>query len=406
MKNLLIIIGLFLLLTSGLALGQDEPAETAIIAETEQSVALDETVEAKDLGISEPKILPDSPLYFLKNWSRGIQNVLTFNPVKKAELRMKIANEKLLETRKIFEKTQNPDLIGKAVENYQGEIDRIKNQTEKIKEKSAENPQVDKFLDKFVHQQILQQKILEKLENQVPAEASKRIKEAREQHLEKFSEVMQKLEDKDKISGRLEKIIDEQKGSEFKNFKNLEILKKLEEKAPEESKGAIRDAQEKILKKFSQNLEQMTTEEQERFNNYLEKSGGDKKRQLEILGDLKTEISIKSELIEVPITPKLIELKKQLEKSGVNIMDTINKELENRNCPQWEKPAANFCPKGRIVIEEDEQGCPKQPKCIAPPQKYSCPEKKEIDCMPAISPTEKRYWYCSEPYHKWIKENC
>ena len=57
------------------------------LAQEMTEVAQDEEVSAQDLGISEPKVLPDSPFYFLKNWARGIQNVLTFNPLKKAELR-------------------------------------------------------------------------------------------------------------------------------------------------------------------------------------------------------------------------------------------------------------------------------------------------------------------------------
>ena len=118
----------------------------------EEAVNLDEDIQPEDLGVSEPKLLPDSPFYFLKNWARGIQNVLTFNPIRKAELRMKFANEKLMEVKKIVQKTQDPEKIKKATENYQQEVEKIKNQVEKIKEKAAENPQVESFLDKFIHQ--------------------------------------------------------------------------------------------------------------------------------------------------------------------------------------------------------------------------------------------------------------
>ena len=251
-------------------------------------VAQDEEVSAQDLGISEPKVLPDSPFYFLKNWARGIQNILTFNPLKKAELRLKFANEKLMEAKKMVEKTKDPEKIKKATENYQQETEKVKEQVKKIKEKAAENPQVESFLDKFIHQQTLHEKLLERLETQVPPEAFEKIKEAREAHLENFRDVMLKLEDrKEKITEKLDEILEKQKGSEFKEFKNLEVLKNLEEKVPEEAKEAIKQAEGNVLKRLQGDLEKMSPEDQVKFKGYLEKISGEKEKQLEILENLK-----------------------------------------------------------------------------------------------------------------------
>ena len=266
---------------AGLTLAQVDVAE---------AVNLDENIQPEDLGIGEPRLLPDNPFYFLKNWVRGIQSVLTFNPVKKAELRMKFANEKLMEVKKLVELKKNPEIIKKATENYQQETEKIKNQVEKIKEKVKENSQVESFLDKFIHQQILHQKLLQKLETQVPAEAFEKIKEARERHLERFKDVMLKLEDrKEKITEKLDKILEEQKGSQFKEFKNLEVLKNLEEKVPEEAKEAIQKAQENALKRLQGDLEKMSPEDQERFKDYLEKISGNILKHLDIIEGLKGE---------------------------------------------------------------------------------------------------------------------
>jgi len=83
-----------------------------------QDVELDENVEASDLEVSEPTLLPDSPLYFLKNWGREIRVLFTFNQIKKANLRLRFSAEKLLELRKLTEKTQDPEILDKAVRNY------------------------------------------------------------------------------------------------------------------------------------------------------------------------------------------------------------------------------------------------------------------------------------------------
>ena len=324
-------------------------------------VAQDEEVSAQDLGISEPKVLPDSPFYFLKNWARGIQNILTFNPLKKAELRLKFANEKLMEAKKMVEKTKDPEKIKKATENYQQETEKVKEQVKKIKEKAAENPQVESFLDKFIHQQTLHEKLLEKLETQVPPEAFEKIKEAREAHLENFRDVMLKLEDrKEKITEKLDEILEKQKGSEFKEFKNLEVLKNLEEKVPEEAKEAIKQAEGNVLKRLQGDLEKMSPEDQVKFKGYLEKISGEKEKQLEIMENLKAKIK------EAPETPKAIELKERLEEGKAKIFEKIEEKLEKRGCPPW-TPTPGFCREGRVIIERDpETGCPLQPRCIIP----------------------------------------
>jgi len=315
MKNLkILLISFALLFAFGVILAQEGmPAA--------EEVNLDENIQPEDLEISEPKVLPDNPFYFLKNWARGIQSFFTFNPVAKAELRSKFANEKLMEAKKIVQKTEKPEIINKAVENYQQEAEKIKNQVEKIKEKVKESPQVESFLDKFIHQQTLHQKLLQKLETQVPTETLEKIKEVREVHLENFQGVMLKLEDREeKITEKLDKILEEQKGNQFKEFKNLEILKNLEEKVPEEAKEVIQKAEKNALKRLRGNLEKISPEDQEKFEEYVEKISGDKEKHLEILENLKLEIRT------VPETPKVLELKEKLEAGKEKIIERIKKE--------------------------------------------------------------------------------
>ncbi len=328
-----------------------------------EAMTLDEDIQPQDLEVSKPRLLPDSPFYFLKNWGRWIREVFVFTPMKKAELRMKFANEKLMEVKKLIEKKKDPEIIKKATENYQQEVERIKNRVDKIKEKAKENSQVESFLDKFIHQQTLHQKLLQKLETQVPPQAFEKIKEAREEHLERFQDMMLKLEDREeKITEKLNEILEKQKGSQFKNFKNLEVLKGLEEKVPEEAKEAIKKAQENVLKRLQGDLEKMSSEDQDRFKEYTEKISGEKEKHLEILENLK------SELRAVPKPPESLKIfEKKLEEGKVKILEKIEKKLEKLNCPPWALPAPEFCKRGRIIVEKaPETGCPLPPKCIIP----------------------------------------
>jgi hypothetical protein len=354
-------------------------------------------------------------IYFLKNWGRGIQSFFTFNPIRKAELRMKFANEKLMEAKKLVELKKDSEIIAKATENYQDEVEKIKERVEKIEEKAKENPQVESFLDKFVQQQILHQKLLQKLENQVPPQAFEKIKEAREEHLERFKDVMLKLEDRtEKITEKLDKTLKEQKGSEFKEFKNLEILKNLEEKVPEQAKEAIQKAQENALKRLKGDLEKMSPENQERFKEYLEKISGDKEKQLEVLENVKAKfkelprkeipgvtcqidadcpesevkemyskcIDGKCFLMGTPVlTPLILE---RIEEGKTKLLEEIEKRLEKLDCPLWSPPAPGFCKEGRVIMGKDPQtGCPLPPKCIILVE-VEIPEKPE---KPTVCPT-------------------
>ncbi len=361
-KIFLLSFALFFALGS-IVLAQEEvmPIEE-VVTEAVVNVNLDEDIQPQDLEVREPRLLPDNPFYFLKNWARTIREVFAFAPVKKVKLRVKFANERLMEMKKMIEQKKDPEIIKKATENYQEEVEKIKNRVEKIKEKARENPEVDKFLDKFIHQQTLHQKLLQRLETQVPAQAFEKIKEARERHLERFGELMTRLEDRlDVLQEKLEKITEEQKGSKFKEFKNLEVLKNLEEKVPEQAKEAIRKAQENALKRLQGDLEKMSPQDQERFKEYIERISGEKEKHLEILENIKIELKT------APVKEKILELKENLEKSKVRTLEKIEEKLEKLNCPLWTVPKVGFCQEGRIIIEKDPKtGCPLPPRCVIP----------------------------------------
>ncbi len=256
-----------------------------------EEVTIDEDITAEDLGISEPKLLPDSPFYFIKNFWRGVRSTFTFNKVQKAELRLRFANEKLIEAKKLAEKTEKEEVFQKTLQKYQNDIEKIEKQAEKFKEKAADNPKIDKFLDEFTEKTIKHQRAMDRLEKNLSdkPEVLEQIKNTKEKTLEHFGEVIERLEEKDKIPERLEKNMEKIEGSKYKNFKNLEVLMKLEEKVPEQAKEAIKQAQGNALKRLHDNLEQMSLEDQEKFEDYLDKIGGEQATHLMILEKLEQE---------------------------------------------------------------------------------------------------------------------
>jgi len=353
-KLLLILIAGMLLLSTGYIIAQ----ETSTVDVSEE-ISLDEEVTAEDLEIKDPNLLPDSPFYFFKNWGRSIKYFFTFNSVKKAELKLKYADERIIEIKKLIKEKGDPKKIKEAFEKYQEELEGIAS--------NDIDDSASKFFDKFTKHQTLHYRILQKLEDQVPEEVYERIRTTREEHLRKFGEVMNKLENKEQIREKLEKNLEELKGSEFKGFKNLEILKEIEEKAPEQAKEAIRKARENTLRKLKIKAEDWTEEQQEKFKEYLEEILGNEEIQLEILEDLKSEIDENA-----PIKAKLGEVR-------TRIIEKI--PFETAECPEIDKEEIlKSCPDGRIIFKRDEG------KCII---NYACievTETKEEACITIWDP--------------------
>ena len=259
--------------------------------EVNEDVELDENIIADDLDISEQNVLPNNPFYFFKRGWRGIQSAFIFNPVKKAELKLRFADERLIEAKKMAEAVDSKkasDIISKAIENYEKEVKRVKEQMDKFEGIDVER--VEKFVERFSDHQIKQQKLINRIEKkltekEVSPEIIEKIIEHKERAMEHFANGALSAVNPEVLREKLEKVIEEGSGSEFKHFKNLEILKSLEERVPEEARKSIIKAQENAKKSLNNFLSD-NKENSERFKNFIENSGGDALRKLKVIDEL------------------------------------------------------------------------------------------------------------------------
>lgn len=262
----------FIIAAAALALGTcayaQETGQTSTSTPLSE-VSADENITAADLGIQEPKLLPDSPFYFLKNWARSIQSALTFSSVKKAELKLKFASEKLIETEKLVQKDASKvKVIEKAVKSYRAETTALKTLAESIKG-TTDSPQIDKLIDKIVEKGVKQQLLLDKLGKEVLPQVNAAVNDAKAQALSVLSEVSLKFSSPQALGEKLTKALEAGKDSALKNLKNLEVLKAIESKVPEQAKDAIKRAQENALKRLQLNLQAMPPEKRTQLKGYI-----------------------------------------------------------------------------------------------------------------------------------------
>ncbi len=231
MHKFIVCFSLFALLAAGQAFAQ--------------TVSQEETVSLEDLQAGDPRILPSSPFYFFKELTRGLQRVFTFDSVAKAELELKITNEKAAEVKKT-QNTQGSKAVQKAVENYQKAQEALKVRFESLKE-TSQNPNVDKLLDKLAERMVKHEKLFDEIAVKIDKEEVKAsIKKAKERVEETTGEAIKK-DDAAKFVARLEKALVEGKGGELKSIRSLEIIDRISEKAPEEVKNSL----ERLRESFS-----------------------------------------------------------------------------------------------------------------------------------------------------------
>lgn len=158
----------------------------------------------KIFGIAEPSLLPDSGFYFFKEMSRGFKRIFTFDAVKKAELELEIADEKLAELEKVASKSEAlEDAIKDAFENYLEAHERLAKRLESLKGK---NKNVDTLLAKLADRVIEHQELFNALEDKFKKEETEKatkeiakvVKKATELDKEKFKEKIKARIEKDK----------------------------------------------------------------------------------------------------------------------------------------------------------------------------------------------------------------
>lgn len=238
----------------------DKEAEAVVVAvadeDTEDEDVEEDATDEEDSDESTPTLLPDSPFYFLKDWWRAIKVGVTFNNLKKAELRLQYANERLLEAQALAEEEGDEDkseLLADIVEKYQGELEKIQARIEELTTASGvDSEDTGKFAEKFIAYKLRHESILEKLEGKVSEENFERMEQARNRAIENFGSVMEKVQNKEQFRQRLENVTDDEEDTPKQIENQIRALERIREHVPEEIKEQIEERTEERIEMFKE----------------------------------------------------------------------------------------------------------------------------------------------------------
>ena len=269
------------------------------IASAQEEAAQDANVTPEELGVSDQRVLPDSPFYGIKEAWRGVKKAFTFSAEGKARRELQYASEKLIEAQKLADKdideSEKTEAIEKSVEDFEKQFAAFKERAAGLDQSASE--EINNLKKNAVRFHLQQSIILNKLENQVPEHAFVKIKEARERVHAHFAEVVSG--DLENLPALIDQAVGEGSGSQFKDLQAMEFIKAIEEQSPESGKEAMRQARQHLLENFEDRIAEIPQELRvQRMEQYVQNLPGDETKRMVILDEIKQNGKIPDEVLQ------------------------------------------------------------------------------------------------------------
>lgn len=217
MKKLLLVSLAVLLI--GLVFTSTSPAQE------EATLSAEEDLPAGEAGIYTPKLLPDSPFYFLKKIKEKIELFLTQSPEEKSEKYTELATRRIAEVKIMINKNKF-QLVEKLVKQHQEHLDKAEEEIKEAKEKGRD---VERILGIVAQATSTHQKVLAEVYEKVPQQAKEAIEAAMEASSKGQERALEAIsgEKKEEFREHIEEKIEDKK------TKIKEILEKRQEKTKE-----------------------------------------------------------------------------------------------------------------------------------------------------------------------------
>ncbi len=326
-------------------------AKQEIKDKTESKLAiLDLTVKAKDLGVSEPTILPGNLLYPVIEVLREIPVLLTSDPVEKAEKQLSIDNSRTLEAAKLLEASQSQETVSQALailDKISQDFDLLKSHVDDLKK---EDPvKVDALVDQIIENGLARQTVLSSIENKVYGDDYVRVEVARQDVLKNGIAVLLELTNQDaqKLTDKLEVAVQNSQGSDLKDIKAVELLTEISRIQPENVQQILEKSEESLAQNLETKLLAMPEKQRtEEVLAYAESAPGNPIRQFEAYDSLKSDFK----------NPEIIALAEGLKDKAVENLTQIVSEITDASSRQeFVDSVVGNQPQDLKIITEIEQ---------------------------------------------------
>ncbi len=197
-----------------------------------------------------PRILPGTAGYFFKELTRNFQRLVTFNPVKRTELELKISSEKAEEIKALDAGDASEDALKRAVAGYEANATRLKTRLEALKE-TSENPNVDRLLENISSRIVEHESIFRNIAEKrgfVPGgeEGFRSI------HEDVLVSSSAKFVDPAKFGEKLKEAFIDRNGSDDTEVRAVSLINRIEGRAPEEAKKELERVKEEVILRLSE----------------------------------------------------------------------------------------------------------------------------------------------------------
>jgi hypothetical protein len=338
--------------TAGIT-NEQTPEQQATDAAAVADAQVDDNITNEDLDVGQARILQDNPLYGFKRFGRGLRKVFTFDKTKKIQLEIRYANQELADAQQLVDtKGEDANAIAnvvEAVEKAEESLANVNAEAESlVSDGSAVNTRViQNILDKQIkHQKVfehIEEKILERAPEQVVAGVIERIQNARDRSATHAGEAVGRIErDPEILREHFDQALQQQRGSQFKELRNLEVLKRIQEHVPEHAREVIGEIEQRAIDRFKIRIDELPQSDRaNRFERYTKHMGGDETRHLEIFDRLKNDPNLSTEIagkIEIAKDQAAKKFKQRIEEFDTHYGDeAIAERMRARAFNRFEK---------------------------------------------------------------------
>ncbi len=215
-------------------------------------------VKPQDLEIKEPKILPNSNFYWIKELFRSVELSLTADESKKTQKLVRISNERLYEIKKLSEtKKIDKKKLEKYLQKYLSDSSELYAKLLKVIDEKKEK----EILDSIVKQEFIRQRIFESIQSKTKEEI---VEAYKQKSLEKFGKLLVDVRELEPAK-RIKEYADKNIKFDTKSIQDTKFLDKLKNYIDnKETQKTINDATDYVVKKIIKSLEDLSEEDKQR----------------------------------------------------------------------------------------------------------------------------------------------